>query len=98
MLTNYQLQSVRTYFSQKPVVRAYLFGSQARLEADAHSDVDLLVDLEQGVTLFEFARIQLELEELLTQKVDLISSQGLHPRIRPYVERDKRLIYEKSPR
>lgn len=98
MLTQPQLQAVRAFLEKKPIARAYLFGSHARQEADADSDVDVLVDLENGVTLFEFARMQSELEELLSQKVDLVSSQGLHPRIQPYIERDKRLIYEKAPR
>lgn len=98
MLNQHQLQAIQTFLEQKPIVRAYLFGSQARQDADTNSDVDVLVDLEGGVTLFEFARMQSELEELLARKVDLVSSQGLHPRLQPYVERDKRLIYEKTPR
>jgi predicted nucleotidyltransferase len=98
MLTGQQLQSIRTFLEKQPIARAYLFGSQARQEADTDSDVDLLVDLESGVTLFEFARMQSELEDLLARKVDLVSSQGLNPRLQPYVERDKRLIYEKAPR
>lgn len=98
MLTGHQLQTIQAFLENKPIARAYLFGSQARQEAEADSDVDVLVDLEGGVTLFEFARMQAELEELLARKVDLVSSQGLHPRLRPYVERDKRLIYEKTPR
>lgn len=98
MLTSHQLQTVRTFLEKKPIARAYLFGSQARQEAGADSDVDVLVDLESGVTLFEFARMQSELEELLARKVDLVSSQGLNPRLQPYIDRDKRLIYEKAPR
>lgn len=98
MLTSHQLQSIRAFLENKPIARAYLFGSQARQDADADSDVDVLVDLESGVTLFEFARMQSELEELLARKVDLVSSQGLHPRLQLYIEQDKRLIYEKTPR
>lgn len=98
MLTTDQLQRLRGFLERNPIQRAFLFGSQARQEADERSDVDLLVDLEGVVTLFEFARMQVELEELLTQKVDLVSSRGLNPRIQPYIERDKLLIYEKSAR
>jgi hypothetical protein len=41
-----------------------------------------------------FFTYQLELEELLKRKVDLVSSQGLSRHIKPFVDRDKILIYE----
>lgn len=49
-----------------------LFGSVVRNQARPDSDVDLLVELEQGVTLFGFARLNRYLEEILGTKVDLV--------------------------
>lgn len=66
----------------------WIFGSTARNEAGPDSDVDILVSLEEGVDLFAFVGIKLELEELLGIKVDLGTWKSLHPRIRPYVEKE----------
>lgn len=87
---------VSTYLTTQPVKRAYLFGSQARNEATAESDVDILVELEERVTLFQFASMQMQLEELLQTQVDLVSANGISPYISPYIEREKILIYEKT--
>ena len=62
-----------------------VFGSMARGEADATSDVDFLVRLDPGVTLFQHAALSRELAALLGCKVDVISERGLRPRIRDQV-------------
>ena len=88
-------QIIIDYAQQKPISRIYVFGSTARNQTDSNSDIDLLVELEKGVSLFEFIRFQLDLEALLQKKVDLISTNGLSPLIKPFVDKDKILIYEK---
>lgn len=55
----------------------YLFGSVARDEADADSDVDLLVEFQKPVGLFEFIELQQTLEDLLGCKVDLGTRRSL---------------------
>jgi predicted nucleotidyltransferase len=65
-----------------------IFGSVARGEADPRSDVDLLVDLEPGRSLFDLARLQRKLEQLLAVKVDVVSARGLRDRVRERVLRD----------
>jgi len=62
-----------------------VFGSVARGESGPESDVDFLVRLDPGVTLFEHAALVRELETLLGRKVDVISERGLRPRIRDQV-------------
>jgi hypothetical protein len=62
-----------------------VFGSTARGEADADSDVDLLVDLNRRMGLFDFFAIRYRLEELLGCRVDLVQSDGLGPRVRERV-------------
>jgi predicted nucleotidyltransferase len=54
-----------------------LFGSAARGEAIPGSDVDLLVTLEDGRTLFDIARLRVELEEMLHTPVDVVADSGL---------------------
>ena len=62
-----------------------VFGSVVRGEADAESDVDFLVDLEEGRSLFDLGGLLYELQELLGRKVDVVTEQGLHWYIREKV-------------
>ena len=62
-----------------------VFGSVARGEADAQSDIDLLVEFKQGTTLLGHAALIYELEELLGVKVDVVSDRGLRERVRDRV-------------
>ena len=60
-----------------PVKSLYLFGSTARDEAGPESDVDLLVEFSQPVSLFEFIELQQTLERILRCKVDLGTRRSL---------------------
>ncbi|HEY6539383.1 MAG TPA: HepT-like ribonuclease domain-containing protein [Ktedonobacteraceae bacterium] len=62
-----------------------IFGSVARGEADVASDIDLLVDVEPGRTLFDLSELIFDLQELLGHDVDLVTEKGLHNRIRERV-------------
>jgi predicted nucleotidyltransferase len=65
-----------------------VFGSVARGEDRADSDVDLLVDLPEHMSLFGLARLQAELESILDARVDLIPSQDLKPGVRSHADGD----------
>ncbi len=65
-----------------------VFGSVARGEASAQSDVDLLVDLQPGRSLLDHAALVVELEALLGRKVDVAVARGLRARIRERVLRE----------
>ena len=62
-----------------------VFGSVARGEADAKSDIDLLVDLEPGRSLFDLGGLLMDLQDLLGHKVDVVTERGLRERIRERV-------------
>ena len=62
-----------------------VFGSVARGEAEAKSDVDFLVEMEPGRSLLDLGGLQYELEELLGRRVDLVTERGLKVRIRQRV-------------
>lgn len=92
------LPQLATFFASQPVKRAYLFGSVVREEQTPDSDVDILVELdyEQGADFFAFVTMQEQLSELLGKRVDLVSAHGLSPFIKPRIDREKQLIYEKA--
>ena len=83
------------FFKNQPVRRAYLFGSFARGENNSESDLDILVELEPGTGLFKFISIQNQLQIALRMQIDLVSANGLSPKIKPFIDSEKILIYEK---
>jgi hypothetical protein len=88
---------LKKFFMNQPVHRAYLFGSAARNEEHGDSDIDILVELdyENGASYFAFYNMQQQLNKLFNQKVDLVSANGLSPYIRPVIDREKKLVYER---
>jgi predicted nucleotidyltransferase len=62
-----------------------VFGSVVHGENRPDSDVDFLVDLEPGRSLFDLAGLMADLEDLLGAEVDLATTKGLHPYIRDRV-------------
>lgn len=63
-----------------------LFGSAVRDEATDHSDVDLLVEFEEPVGLFDYFRLQHYLEDLLgVTRVDLIMPGAIKPALRDVI-------------
>ncbi len=62
-----------------------IFGSVARGEADEKSDIDILVDLEPGRSLFDLGGLLMDLQDLLGHNVDVVTERGLRERIRDRV-------------
>ncbi|MFT5368885.1 MAG: putative nucleotidyltransferase [Candidatus Latescibacterota bacterium] len=62
-----------------------VFGSMARNDATHKSDVDLLVDLEEGRDLFDLGAFQMDIQDLLHRKVDVVTENSLHLMIRDRV-------------
>ena len=55
-----------------------IFGSAARGEADADSDIDFLVALERGRSLFDLSELLLDLEDLLGRKVEVVTEDSIY--------------------
>ena len=85
----------------KPYVRRIsVFGSYVRGEETPESDIDILVQLksaDQRPRLgLKFFGLQNDLGKLIGREVDLVTEEGLSPYIRPYVEREKVILYEEG--
>ena len=68
--------------------RVRVFGSVARGEARPDSDIDFLVELEPGRSLFDLGGMLYELQNLLGVEVDVVTEKGLRKRIREQVLRE----------
>lgn len=71
------------------------FGSAARGEMRPDSDIDMLVEFlpDADIDLVDYAGLMLDLSRLLEKKVDLVSKNGLKPRIRASVLQQAQLLY-----
>jgi uncharacterized protein len=79
------LNSYKPSLQEFKVKSLLIFGSVARDEANAESDVDLLVEFEQTIGLFTFVRLQRYLENILGCKVDLVTPDSLKEDLREVV-------------
>ncbi len=72
------------------VLHLALFGSTARDEADAQSDIDLAAeyDPQSKLSLFDIIGLQHQLEDMFGVKVELCDRSRIKPILRPYIEKD----------
>lgn len=75
------------------IKRAGIFGSLATGDSTGQSDIDILVELEDKISLLEFVGIKYELEDLLGKKVDLVEYQAIKPRLRSGIMSEEIRIY-----
>jgi predicted nucleotidyltransferase len=89
-----------------PILKPYIsrlavFGSTVRGEATKKSDLDLLIRLKPSnkrpkLGLFKLMEIEQALAKKLGREIDLVTEDSLSPYIRPYVEKEKVIIYEEG--
>jgi len=67
---------------ERGVKNLAVFGSVIRGESTDQSDVDILVEFNRSIGLFDFVRLKYLLEEWIGCKVDLVTQDALHPALR----------------
>ena len=87
------LRTLRTHESElrlRGVSHAAVFGSVARGEARADSDIDVLVELDEdrSMGIFQYARLKLHISELLDGAGDVVNRRTLKPLLRDNILRD----------
>lgn len=86
--------ALAAYCARYGFARLDVFGSEARDEATASSDVDVLYDLAPGRHLtWEVVDAAEDLARILGRPVDLVSRRALHPLMREQVEAEARLLH-----
>ena len=73
--------------------KAGVFGSVAKNKDRKDSDVDLLIELGDDISLLEFIGIKLELEEALKKKVDLVEYKAIKPLLKDIILKEEVRIY-----
>ncbi len=75
------------------VKRAAVFGSYARGEASKRSDIDILIEYKNDdKSLFDFCGLQVDLQEMLKKRVDLVEYSTIRPRIKNRILKEQVLI------
>lgn len=69
-----------------------VFGSVARGEDTADSDLDLLVDMEDGRSLYDLIGFQQEVEKLLGRRVDVLTERAINRHLKDYVLTEARAL------
>ena len=69
-----------------------IFGSFARGEQRATSDIDLLVDLPENTSLFDPSGLKIDLEEALQRKVDVLTVRSLSPYLRERILQEAKAL------
>ena len=80
-----QREEILRLAAKRGAANVRIFGSVARGDSDTASDVDFLVDMEPGRTLFDLSGLLLDLESLLHTSVDVVTERGLRPKVRDRV-------------
>jgi predicted nucleotidyltransferase len=87
------LRKAEAELRAKGIVHAGIFGSTARGEQRADSDIDIVIDFDPSarITVFDYVGIREDIADLFEQRVDVVDQRGLKPEVRPNVTRD--LVY-----
>ncbi|MCX2681279.1 nucleotidyltransferase family protein [Galbibacter sp. EGI 63066] len=75
------------------IKRAGVFGSYVKGGNTEESDIDILVELESKISLLEFVKIKLDLEDLLGKNVDLVEYGAIKPRLKEQILSEEMKIY-----
>lgn len=92
------IQRIGNYFKDKPIEKAWLFGSFGRDEESYDSDIDLLIRFVKPnkIDLFEYIGLRQDLEDLTGRQVDLVEEGQEIEKIKPFINKEKKLIYERA--
>ena len=82
-------QKILPILKEHNIKKAGLFGSCVRGEMREDSDIDVLVEIEDNISLLDFVGIKLEIEEALKRKVDLVEYSTIKPLLKEKIIREQ---------
>lgn len=92
------IKKINQYFKDKPIDKAWLFGSFARDQQSLDSDLDILVKFvhPNKLDLFDYVGLAQDLEDLTGRKVDLVQEGFILPIAKEHIDKEKMLIYDRQ--
>jgi len=92
------INRITDYFVDKPIDKVWVFGSFARGEERIDSDIDLLIKFKKPnkIDLFDYVGIRQDLEDLTGREIDLVEEGQELDKIKPFILKDRKLIYERK--
>ena len=93
MLSEQQINIIINTLKPFNPTKIGIFGSYSRDENSENSDIDILYSFEVAVGLFKLIGIKVDLEQKLNKKVDLVSEKYAHPKLKPLILKDLKVIY-----
>ncbi|MFN4144497.1 MAG: nucleotidyltransferase family protein [Runella sp.] len=93
---SYIKNKLADFWKDKPVKKAYVFGSIARGDFTSDSDIDILVewDKDRLIGMIEYIKIMDSLENIFNKKIDLVATDGISEHFKSIIDKEKILIYE----
>ena len=85
MATDQIISKIKPILLKYGVTKSDLFGSYARGDFDAMSDVDILVDIPKGTSLFDLVYLKEDLEKTLAKKVDIVTYRSVNKHVSKYI-------------
>lgn len=93
------IPKIKQFFVDKPIKKAWLFGSCSRGEETPESDVDIIVEYDREnarISLMTISGMMIGLEDILHRSIDLVEDGRLLPFACETAQKDKLLIYERE--
>lgn len=92
------LNKLSSYMQSQPIEKAWIFGSYAREEQTAESDIDIMVKFIPNIKigLIKYFEIKSDLENISGKEVDLIPEDSIFPFAKGTALTDRELIYERK--
>ena len=88
----HRVKTQKTKLAELNVKSLAVFGSVARGEAQSGSDIDFLVEFNGPATFDGYMGLKIFLEDLLETPIDLVTSKGVRPELRPHIESELRYV------
>jgi hypothetical protein len=87
MQKNLMYKQIREFLISQKIRKASIFGSFARNEETATSDIDLLIEGE-NLTLFDVLRLEDSIQKITNRKVDIVEYDAIKPSLQKYIQAD----------
>ena len=90
-------EKITPLLNKYDVAYAGVFGSFARGEENAHSDVDIVIKFKGPATFDNYLKLDNAIRSTLGKDVDLLTENSINRFLRPHIEQDLKIIYGQRP-